>query len=59
MEIVWSLLAIVVGIWAIIYSNKNSDMKKDNAWDVVMSLRGYAGGLLFIIIGIYTIFKGW
>jgi hypothetical protein len=59
MNIFWSILVIIAGISSIIYTYKNTNLKEDDSWDKVMTFRGYAGGILFIVIGIVTLIKGW
>ena len=59
MEIFWSILMIIIGFASIVYSYKMKRPKIDNSWDKIMTLRGYAGGILFIIIGIVTLIRGW
>lgn len=50
---------IIIGFASIVYSYKMKRPKIDNSWDKIMTLRGYAGGIIFIIIGIVTLIRGW
>lgn len=59
MDVFWSLLSVIVGIGAIIYSYKNIKPVNGNTWDTVMRFKGYIGGLFFIVIGIVTLINGW
>lgn len=59
MNILWSILTMVVGISAIIYTYKNANSKKDDIWDKTMTIRGYVGGILVLTIGVITLMRGW
>jgi len=59
MDIFWSLLSIIIGVITVFYSYKDKNLKNKSGWDKVMYYRGYAGGMLFVIIGIVTLIKGW
>lgn len=59
MEIFWSILSIIIGIGIIIYSYRERVSPKKNTWDAVMTYRGYVGGVLFIAIGLVTLYRGW
>jgi hypothetical protein len=59
MDVFWSLLLIIIGVGVIFHSYKEREPAKDNVWDIVMTYRGYVGGILFIVIGIVTLIKGW
>ncbi|SEI96785.1 hypothetical protein SAMN04488018_10829 [Myroides marinus] len=51
MELIYSLLCILGGSVYIIYLLKRK--KEDsNSWDTSMNLRGFAGGIIIVIIGI-------
>lgn len=52
MCVILGVLFVFVGILTIIYSYKHRAPINKNAWDAVMSYRGYLGGFLFILIGI-------
>lgn len=56
MQIIYSLLCILGGSVYLIYLilRKNGST---NLWDKSMLLRGYVGGIIFVIMGIIILFR--
>ena len=59
MDILYSILTLITGIAALIYTYKNSNIKEADPWDKLMIFKGYAGGILFIVIAFVTLVNGW
>lgn len=56
MELIYSILCILGGSAYTIYLIKRK--KEDsNLWDLSMNLRGFAGGIIIVVIGIILFFK--
>ncbi|SFJ20276.1 hypothetical protein SAMN04487893_104107 [Myroides guanonis] len=56
MQIIYSLLCILGGSVYLIYLIKRKN-RSTNLWDKSMELKGYLGGLIFIIIGIIMLYR--
>jgi len=56
MELVYSILCILGGsiYLAYLFIKKNKD---SNFWDKSMEIRGYIGGIIFLLIGIVMLYR--
>lgn len=56
MQLLYSVLCILGGSAYLIYLFKRKN-KKLNSWDKSMEIRGYIGGIIFLIIGIVMLYR--
>ena len=58
MDVFYSIISMFFGIGVMVYANKERK-ESESIWDIVMNYRGLVGGLLFVVIGIVTLIRGW
>ncbi|WP_171032298.1 hypothetical protein [Polaribacter aestuariivivens] len=55
---IYSLVCFIIGVVVLFFAIKLHS-KKDNLWDNSTTLKGILGGIILIILGFITLFKGW
>ena len=55
---IYSISSIIVGIATLFFVFKLR-IRDKNMWDTSTTIKGFVGGIILIVLGIITLFKGW